>query len=98
MDWERQGFTTDGGQAVLAAVAVHAGLAAERLSVALENEVDEAVVDAEMGVGDGTGGPGLGADALDENTREEEIRNGGDPIGTQAPAPLDGRGHARVGE
>src|SRR5438874_5677799 len=87
-----------GRQAVLAAVAVHAGLAGQRFAVTLEDEVDEPAVDPEMGVRRGSAGAGLVADTVDEDPGEQEVGHDGDSIGTQAAAPLDGGRNPRVGE
>src|SRR3954471_23585734 len=67
-----------GCQSVLAAVAVHAGLAGKRLGVPLEEGLEETVVDSEVGVDGRAGGPGLVADAVDEDPGEEEVRDHGD--------------------
>src|SRR5438874_13061116 len=70
-----------GRQAVLAAVAVHAGLAGERFAVTLEDEVDDSGVDAQVGGHRGPVRTGLFADAVDEHAGEEEVGDDGDAVG-----------------
>src|SRR5947209_20425547 len=87
-----------GRQAVLTAVAVHACLAGKRFAVALEYELDEPRVDAEVGVRARAACSCLVTDAFDEHACEEEVGDDGDAFGTEAATAFDGDRDTRVGE